>query len=283
LSEPYQLVQLANGSFSIRSVVEGETFHPVAGPVAEAEALYVRQLQLRERIRSCAEEFVIWDVGLGAAANALVALQCSSDIPAKVRVMSFDHTTAALEFALKHASALRYMTPFEAQVRQLLGAGEATFRNGSQQVQWSTMIGDFPSIIADRVEGSIPPPHVIFFDAFSPARNPDMWTLKVLSDVHACTRPSRPCSFATFSRSTVARTTLLLAGFFVGAGEALAGKEETTIAANTRELVPRSLDHEWLERVRRSHSAEPLRAATYVQRPLAEKTWEQLRAHPQFE
>ncbi|MEN9778327.1 MAG: hypothetical protein RJB04_2082, partial [Verrucomicrobiota bacterium] len=32
----YSLVQLANGTTSIRSLAEGETFHPVIGPVAEA-------------------------------------------------------------------------------------------------------------------------------------------------------------------------------------------------------------------------------------------------------
>lgn len=44
----YELVQLKNGTWSVRSVAEG-TFHPVIGPVAEAEALYVRQLRLAER------------------------------------------------------------------------------------------------------------------------------------------------------------------------------------------------------------------------------------------
>ena len=46
----YSLVTLANGVRSVRSHAEAETFHPVIGPVAEAEALYVRQLRLRERL-----------------------------------------------------------------------------------------------------------------------------------------------------------------------------------------------------------------------------------------
>jgi tRNA U34 5-methylaminomethyl-2-thiouridine-forming methyltransferase MnmC len=282
LSDPYQLVQLANGSFSIRSLADGETFHPVAGPITEAEALYVRQLRLRDRLQSCPEEFVIWDVGLGAAANTLVALRCTTDISAPVHIISFDRTTAALEFALKHANELGYVAPFAAEVRQLLATGSARFQNGAQTVQWNTVIGDFPSMLAARSQESIPSPDAIFFDAFSPARNPDMWTLDVLSRLHACLDPARPCSLATFSRSTVARTALLLAGFFVGAGEALAGKEETTVAANACELVPRLLDRQWLERARRSHSAEPLHSPEYVQKPLAPDTWQRLRAHPQF-
>ena len=76
-SAQYQLVRLANGVHSLHSVAERETFHPVIGPAAEAEALYVRQLRLRERLAEHAGEFVIWDVGLGAAANALTALRAT--------------------------------------------------------------------------------------------------------------------------------------------------------------------------------------------------------------
>ena len=46
----YSLVTLANGVRSIRSHAEAETFHPVIGPAAEAEALYVRQLDLAGRM-----------------------------------------------------------------------------------------------------------------------------------------------------------------------------------------------------------------------------------------
>ena len=72
----YSLVQLANGTTSIRSLAEGETFHPVIGPVAEAETLYVRQLNLVERVTQAGKnDFVIWDVGLGSAANVTTALR----------------------------------------------------------------------------------------------------------------------------------------------------------------------------------------------------------------
>src|SRR6186713_3020287 len=73
----YKLVQLASGDYSLHSLAYGETFHPVIGPVAEAEALYVNQLQLRERLKNHTGEFVIWDVGLGAAANALTVLRAA--------------------------------------------------------------------------------------------------------------------------------------------------------------------------------------------------------------
>src|SRR6266699_5817559 len=58
----YKLVKLASGLHSVHSLAHQETFHPVIGPVAEAEALYVRQLGLVERLQNHTGEFVIWDV-----------------------------------------------------------------------------------------------------------------------------------------------------------------------------------------------------------------------------
>src|SRR5205809_2173564 len=88
----YKIVRLANGSHSIHSLAHRETFHPVIGPVAEAKALYVQQLDLPRRLREHSGEFIIWDVGLGAAANPLTILAATRDIPCSVRILSFDQT-----------------------------------------------------------------------------------------------------------------------------------------------------------------------------------------------
>jgi hypothetical protein len=78
------------------------------------------------------------------------------------------------------------------------------------------------------------------------------------------------------------RVTLLLAGFRVGVGHATGEKEETTIAANVPELIEEPLGRRWLQRVRRSTSAEPMWEPVYRQAPLAETTWERLQQHAQF-
>ncbi len=87
---------------------------------------------------------------------------------------------------------------------------------------------------------------------------------------------------ATYSRSTMLRVTLLLAGFHVGIGGATGEKEETTIAANTGDLIEHPLDRRWLGRARRSRSAEPLRTPHYLQAPLSTESWDRLLTHPQF-
>jgi tRNA U34 5-methylaminomethyl-2-thiouridine-forming methyltransferase MnmC len=283
----YQLVRLNNGICSVRSLADHETFHPVVGPVAEAEALYVNQLQLRERIQNTPGEFVIWDVGLGAAANVLAALRATREIRCDLRLVSFDHTQVPLEFALKHAGDLGYFGGYETHLATLLRDHQVTFQDGGQRVHWEFHRGDFPEVLTNsklKIKNSklLPAPHAILFDAFSPAKNPAMWTLPLFTNLFQTLDPQRPCAMPTYSRSTILRVTLLLAGFYVGVGHATGMKEETTIAANSLDLIAEPLGRRWLERARRSHSAEPMVEPVYRTAPLSAASWEKLRAHPQF-
>jgi hypothetical protein len=109
-----------------------------------------------------------------------------------------------------------------------------------------------------------------------------MWTLPLFRRMFELLDPERPCVMPTYSRSTMLRVTLLLAGFFVGAGSAIAEKEETTIAANNLSLIERPLKRDWLKRARNSTCAEPLVAPTYTRAKLSDASWEKLQAHPQF-
>jgi tRNA U34 5-methylaminomethyl-2-thiouridine-forming methyltransferase MnmC len=256
--------------------------HPGLGPEAEAEALYVAQLRLVERLRAHEDEFVIWDVGLGAAANALTVLRATRDVSGPVRLISFEHTLEPLRFAFGQRSALSYFAGYEPRMEQLLAEQRTEFQNSRQHVRWECHVGDFPSLLRKPEARALPKPHVILFDPWSPAKNPAMWTASLFADLFGLLDPERPCPLPTYSRSTMMRVALLLAGFWVGGGRATGCKEETTIAANTPELIAEPLDHRWLERARHSPSAEPLWKPVYRQAPLTVESWERLQRHPQF-
>ena len=245
-------------------------------------------------MRQIVGEFVIWDVGLGAAANALAVLRATREIPRPLRLISFDNTAEPLMFALENADALGYLRGYEEQVETLLERREVRFTNGASAVTWEFNQGDFPSwlerrsptrlvsALSQRAGWESGAPHAILFDAFSPAKNPAMWTLPLFTNLFRALDPERPCNLTTYSRSTMFRVTLLLSGFFVGSGVATGMKEETTVAANDSNLIEKPLDPRWLERARRSDSAEPLLEPIYRRAPLSADSWEKLRSHPQF-
>jgi tRNA U34 5-methylaminomethyl-2-thiouridine-forming methyltransferase MnmC len=279
---PFKLVRLASGTFSVHSTAESETFHPVIGPVAEAEALYVRQLGIHDRVKAHRGDFVIWDVGLGAAANVLTVLNALQGLEISLKIVSFDRTIEPLKFALDHAEELGYFAGHEALVRQFIEEGSVLTQRGKSRLEWSLQLGDFPEAIKSFQIQHLPKPSAILFDAYSPAKNPAMWTQPLFARIFSLLDPAKPCAMPTYSRSTMLRVSLLLAGFYVGVGHATGEKEETTIAANSLSLINEPLDRTWLIRARKSTSAEPLWEPEYRQAPLCDETWLKLRAHSQF-
>lgn len=283
VSEAYQLVQLPNGSWSVRSLEAAETFHPVVGPVAEAEALYVRQLRIRERLAACGGgELVVWDVGLGAAANVLTLLHAARDLPGRIRILSFDHTLEPLRFAVQNAGRLGYFGALEPEVRSLLQHSRTRFHCGALAVDWSTHTGDFPTALRSPESTTWPSPNAILFDAYSPARNAAMWTLPLFTRLRELSPDDSPCALATYTRATLVRVTLLRAGWRVGIGSATGEKDETTVAANHDALIERPLDCLWWGRALRSSSAEPLAEGVYRQQPMSESTRTALEHLPQL-
>src|SRR5208282_4145198 len=115
----------------------------------EAEALYVNQLRLLERLHNHSGEFVIWDVGLGAAANALAVLRATRGIACNIRLVSFDHTIEPLKFALKHAADLGYFGGYENHLEEFIRAHRVAFQDGGQSVDWEFRLGDFPALIQE--------------------------------------------------------------------------------------------------------------------------------------
>ena len=197
--------------------------------------------------------------------------------------ISFDQTIEPLKFALTHVNELDFLSGYEQQMEHLVQLKTVSFKSASHHIQWELHLADFPASLNSPAASDIRKPHLIMFDAFSPATNPAMWTLPLFTRLHALLDPNRPCMLPTYSRSTMLRVTLLLAGFFVGIGHATGEKEETTIAANRLDMVEEPLDRRWLQRVRRSTSAEPLHQPVYRQAKLTEESWDLLERHPQWQ
>src|SRR4029079_11129685 len=179
-------------------------------------------------------------------------------IPCSIRLVSFDHTVEPLIFALNQQSELGYLDGYEERCRHLIERQQITFKDGNQMVEWDLFQGDFPTLLDQPLARDWPKPNAILFDPFSPAKNPAMWRQQKFTTLFGLLDPAKPCALPTYSRSTMLRVTLLLAGFFGGAGHPTGEKEETTIAANALNLITEPLDHRWLRRARNSTGAEPL-------------------------
>jgi tRNA U34 5-methylaminomethyl-2-thiouridine-forming methyltransferase MnmC len=269
----FELVTLRNGARAVRHLGHGEVMHPSIGPWQEALRLYVEQPRLAGRLRQPGPSLVILDVGLGAATNAVAALTRARELGPERRrpleVLSLEVDLAPLRLALADPAGFPFLQPFR-------NAAEALMRHGlweEEGLRWRLHLGNALS----HLEGGLPPADLVFFDPFSPASNPEMWTEGVLSQVRArCREDGEGAQLITYSAATPTRVTLLLAGFYVGAGMSTGTKGETTIAATRLETLEAPLGARWLERWSRSSSRAPHGAL------LTPEVEARLHAHPQW-
>jgi queuine tRNA-ribosyltransferase len=264
----YQIVLTSLGVPAVRDAVVGEVMHPVIGPAVEAERLYVAQSRLRARLEEAGPPLVLLDVGLGAGSNALAALAAaeSAGPGRRLDLTSFEQDTGALALACSDAGAAHLGLSARAleAARALLAHG----RFESPRVRWRLVPGDVREALPREPVSA----DVVFWDPFSPKANPGLWTVAAFSALRGRCGPR--AAVYTYSTATATRSALLLAGFYVGAGDPSGPKQETTVAATDPALLARPLDARWLARLGRSSAPFPDDAPRDALARVA--------AHPQF-
>jgi queuine tRNA-ribosyltransferase len=263
--------------------------HSRTAPMEEATRLYVEQSNLAERLRLAANEnpesaqpLVIWDVGLGAGANAMAAINCYEEQAAlgpvrPMHIISFENDLDSLRLAfrhnrdfpyLRHSGPAAILTDGRWQSRQFPG------------LSWMLIPGNFLNTMGQATS----PPDLIFYDMFSTKTSREVWTFAAFRQVfEACA--GRAAEFFTYTCSTANRAALLAAGFFVARGRNAGEKLETTIAltpaAFHSPLAPRRemLANDWLEKWNRSAAKFPVEIQAH-QYPSFEQA---IRTHEQFQ
>jgi queuine tRNA-ribosyltransferase len=270
------------GFASIRHVESGEIMHSRIAPMEEARAIYVEQAGFEERLRAeSSEPLVIWDVGLGAAANAMAAIEAYETLAANgpvrpLHLISFENDLDSLKLAMLHRDLFTYLRH---------GGPAGLLENGAWQskqhpgLTWQLIRGPFLDTLTDAPA----PPDLIFYDMFSSKTCGDLWSLNAFQRLfHACA--GRPVELFTYTHSTASRSAMLAAGFWLAKGQSIGLKEETTIALTPqahRLLATRPrqlLGPKWLARWERSAAKFPADVAVDTQPAVAEN----IRTHAQF-
>lgn len=269
----YEIAGDKDGIPRIR-VLGGETMHPASSPDLEAELLYVEETKLKAALEKSGDDLVVWDVGLGAAHNAMAAIRAAEGIgqalARPLRLISFEHDLDALRLALEQRGGfvhLRHGGP-----KTLLEQGCWTHK--SLPIRWELVPGDFLQQLS-----AVPAPQIVFFDPFSVKTDPDMWTIACFEALHK-KRHQQGTILATYSTSTAVRAALLAAGFFVARGRGAGQRQESTIAM----CKSLALSHDallpaaWLSTWERSSAKTPFGMPEGMGAIIEQR----IREHPQF-
>jgi queuine tRNA-ribosyltransferase len=261
----------------IRDTQSGEVMHSVNVPAEEARTLYVDQSRLVERLQQDdIHPLIVWDVGLGAAANAMATIAAAESMNPQDRrrrlvLVSFENDLDSLKLALRHTqwfTHLRHAAP-----RQLLAKNQWTNPGGA--VDWLLLPGDFA---VRKFEA--PPPDIVFFDPFSFKTDKELWTLAAFRDL-ADVCADKATELFTYTYSTKVRAAMLAAGFYVAKGCGTGPKAETTIGLSPRAAATQHgrelLAVDWLSKWQRSDAQAPLGVGA------EDDSWRvAVEGHPQF-
>lgn len=301
----FELVTLRSGARAVRHLGHGEIMHPAGGPWEEANRLYIEQSRLTERLQQAAGRPVgIFDIGLGAATNAVAALRCARAAGGRIALHSFEIDLAPLRLALREPASFPFLSEYQAAAQALCEHGTWSGPEG----QWILHLGDALTCLAQAPQVA----ELVFFDPFSPRHNAALWTPGAFAAVRACCRgavvrplrlhaqnspraqnsPHAPPGSSdpdadgsdsgallfTYSAATPMRAALLVAGFYVGVGVGTGSKRETTVAATRLSDLAAPLSARWLARWERSTARAPIGETLLT----AERERE-IRSHPQFQ
>ena len=269
----FEIVTTSAGAVSIRNTVVNEIMHNPVGPWAEANDLYIRQSRLSERLTNDAQvPLVLFDVGLGAASNAIAACHARKHLGQQARplkIISFENNLDLLRFTIDHAKHFAHLEGYVEALESLLR--HHAWRSPDGTVDWQLRAGDFLCTIDDEPTAA----ELIFFDPYSPAVNQEMWTLEAFTKLMGKCQPDA-IGF-TYSVATPIRVAMMLAGFFAGQGSPTGLKLETTQFSLSIEALDQPFGLEWFGRWVRSHTQVPYGTASDQTENLKSK----LCTHPQ--
>ena len=234
----------AGGAFpSVQHVGSGEIMHSVNDPDLEAERVYLAQSARLADALARKTPLVVWDVGLGAAHNAMSLVRKLEGTGTPLTLVSFERDLDAFRLALDNLPSFAHLRH---EAPHILAHRAAYARD---VLSWRLVEGDFLEAFASQ-----PQPDVIFYDPFSAKVDGEMWSLATFQRLFAFL--GGPVELFTYSASTAIRSSMLAAGFHVARGVAAGAKPETTIALKGTigsATGPHALlGREWLDRRARS-------------------------------
>jgi queuine tRNA-ribosyltransferase len=260
---------------SIAHTSSGEIMHSVGDPNEEAHRIYIAQSTwIASAVASnpieVPQPLVVWDVGLGAAHNAMALLRtlAAAAVHQPVHLISFEQDLDPLRLAASHFKDFKHLQ--HPAPNRLLHAATTAATNATVEIadasaaawRWRLYQGDFLQVIATEQP---PAPNVIFYDPFSSKVDSQMWTYRAFTQLAAhCARSSEIVELFTYTNSTAIRSAMLAANFWVSHGVATGPKTETTAAyfspqgLATSRISAKLLGQDWLAKRARSTARYPI-------------------------
>lgn len=209
----------ADGSFSLWSGAFGEGFHSAAGALSEAQQKFVRPSQL-ERWRP-GQELVVVEVAVGTGTNTAALLQAAAGLGLPVQWWGLEQDRQPLALALASDAFRSQWSEATLSRLEALGHSERLLWGDGRQA-----VSRLPAALHGGCD-------LVWLDAFSPRRCPQLWSLQFLARLAALLKPEG--RLITYSSAAAVRGALVTAGLQLASIAANASEHWSsgTVAAPT--------------------------------------------------
>ena len=205
-----KLIKTNDGSFTAHNVEFDETYHSISGAVEEAFEKHVKALGIQDGMK-------VLDFCFGLGYNSFAATTMAKNLEIIALENDVKIVQSIKQITLSNAIGVKFMTYAElADLKEITDENSNTIK---------LIIGDalrtlieLPKNYFDRV----------YFDPFSPKKQPEMWTDEVFRNVFSVMKAGGKLS--TYSCSKAVRSNMVSAGFTVTDGPSVGRKSPATIA-----------------------------------------------------
>lgn len=210
----------ADGSHSLYVPELDETYHSVHGAIQESQHVFIQMGLHRFTAR---DQVSILEVGLGTGLNVFLTYLESLSCPQSIALTSLEAYPLSEETVqeLNYLHLLR-ATEHQAIFDQIHACAWEKPTNLSPQFE-------FRKLQLDLIQQEVPGKYdLIYYDAFGPNAQPDMWTEEVLGRVASALKPNG--SLVTYCAKGSVRRALKALGLTVSKLPGPPGKREMTLA-----------------------------------------------------
>jgi len=224
-----------DGSSTVFSETYQQCFHNPNGALTESLYVFFEQGKVLEILKNKGD-ICILEIGFGTGLNAWILGEwLQTKVPdGNARFYSVEKNPIPIEIALACGYSKLVRMP------NLPGVTRNTFeklqKSGLHHFEISHRY-DLSVFVGDFSEMPQPPeiPQVIFFDAFSPEKNPDLWTTDVFKKLADWSDENT--ILTTYCASSSARASMIEGGWHLAKVPGVLGKREITLAALNPELL----------------------------------------------
>ncbi len=226
-SEEHEIRKTDDGSTTIYSSTFNQNFHNKYGAATENRYVFFERSGILEALKS-SKPITILEIGFGTGLNLILLADFLHEITNPPRIVY--QSVEAFPISSDLAKQLDFSDFVTFDLTKSLSAIFGELEPGQnifhpvQNLELRFFNGFFKDFNASNLNADF-----IFFDAFSPKANPDLWTADVFK--HLKELSSQDVILTTYSAAVQARAAMASGGWLVARAPGVLGKREMTIAA----------------------------------------------------